>query len=132
MVILQDKHSNMKKILLILLIYLLPHTVLSQTFVTGFVTDSLSGQPVELTDIAFYRITDKLFVGFTTTDSLGSFSLKLPDTYDKYYLEAEAAGYWLQTVYLENSESVSIKLQHDDTELLDELTIVQQKKSGFY
>ena len=119
----------MKKILIVLFLIVLSFPLLAQTSIKGTVTDSKTDEAIETADIALYKLTGKTFVKSFTSDNFGNFDIPLSEKPDLFYLEIEAFGYQPQTLVLKDFHSLSIKLNRDKTQVLDEVKIVARKKA---
>lgn len=119
----------MKKIRLVLLMYLLSFPLLAQISIRGKIIDSQTNRAIPMSDVALYKTIDKTFITAIYTDDSGNFNLELHEKVDLFYLEIEAIGYQKQSVLLKNTNPISIKLNPENTQLLNEVTIVSRRKA---
>lgn len=119
----------MKKLLIVLVLNILSHSLLAQTSIKGKLTDFQTDEAIVMADVALYKMVDKSFVKSANTDDLGNFNIEVAENPELFYLEIEALGYQSKTVLLQNSKPILIKLVPDKTQILDEVTIVARKKA---
>lgn len=101
----------------------------AQETIKGKIIDETTNEAIIFADVSVFEKSSQKFVETFYTDENGNFEIELNESPDLFYLEIESIGYITQTVPMENSDFILIKLKIDKSIELSTAVISAKKKA---